>query len=99
MVKIFYYFGHHGINFVYTIIYMNSRLELDNWYNVAVSVMLRVFTNIVPEGDFRRILYFRDCATLFVFNVFVRVILSIIVSFLIKGFRDHWGGGGGGLSS
>jgi hypothetical protein len=48
MVKIFYYFGHDGCNFVYTIIYMNSRLELDNWYNVAVSNVNKVM--VMPSG-------------------------------------------------
>jgi hypothetical protein len=57
------------------------------WYNVAVSnvnkvtVMPRVFDNIVPEegrGGWIFGGYFRDAA-LFVFDVFVRVILSMIV--------------------
>ena len=58
-------------------------------YNVAVSnvnkviIMSRGFTNIVPGGGGGGRIYggyFRDCATLFVFNVFVRVILSMIVA-------------------
>jgi hypothetical protein len=48
-------------------------------YNVAVSNVNKVI--IMSRGGGRIYGgYFRDCATLFVFNVFVRVILSMIVA-------------------
>ena len=73
--------------------YISWMLSSTKWlhllspYNVAFSnvdkviVMLRGFTNIVL-GEGGRIFggYFGDCAILFVFNVFVRVILSMIVA-------------------